>query len=146
LSTPKRFALATLAVVAAAIAFVLVRPEDEEPATERPPATADTGRESPASPSPAEEPGPRPTRVEIRGGEPVGGVREIAVKRGETVGLTVTSSDSTDDVHVHGYDLLEALRPGRPARFRFRATIEGVFEIELEGTQVRIATLVVEPS
>jgi FtsP/CotA-like multicopper oxidase with cupredoxin domain len=143
LSTPKRFALATLAVVAAAIAFVLVRPEDEEPATERPPATAG---ESPARPSPAEEPGPRPTRVEIRGGEPVGGVREIAVKRGETVRLTVTSSDSTDDVHVHGYDLLKALRPGRPARFRFRATIEGGFEIELEGTQVRIATLVVEPS
>jgi hypothetical protein len=35
---------------------------------------------------------------------------------------------------------------GGSARFDFRATIEGIFEIELEGRKEQIAKLVVRPS
>jgi hypothetical protein len=46
---------------------------------------------------------------------------------------------------VHGYDLMRDMAPGQPASFKFKATIEGVFEIELEDTATKIASLQVRP-
>jgi hypothetical protein len=137
LSRGARIALVAAAVVAAALAFVLVRPEDDD---------------EPASPArTAAEPGgggterePRPERIAVRGGRPVGGVKRLEFEKGETVRLVVRS-DAAEEVHVHGYDVLEPVRPGRTARLRFRADIEGVFEVELERAHVQIARLVVEP-
>jgi non-ribosomal peptide synthetase component F len=57
----------------------------------------------------------------------------------------VSSPDTTEEVHVHGYDVFADLAPGEPARLSFDASIEGVFEIELEHAHVQIAELTVEP-
>jgi heme/copper-type cytochrome/quinol oxidase subunit 2 len=73
-------------------------------------------------------------------------VKTITVKRGQRVHFTVSSSDTEDEVHLHGYDLSKELAPGRPVSFSFRATIEGVFEGELEGRKEQIVSLAVEPS
>ncbi|MBA3326761.1 MAG: hypothetical protein H0T43_00465 [Solirubrobacterales bacterium] len=59
--------------------------------------------------------------------------------------LQVTTPDTSDGVHLHGYDLTEDLAPGRRARFSFDADAEGVFEVELEGAGVQIAELRVGP-
>jgi heme/copper-type cytochrome/quinol oxidase subunit 2 len=80
----------------------------------------------------------------VRAGEPVGGVRKLRVEKGEEVRFAVTA-DVAEEVHVHGYELFEDVRPGRPARLRFEAGIEGIFEIELEGSHTPIAELRVEP-
>lgn len=84
------------------------------------------------------------------GGEVEGGVQEIEVTAGEVVTLVVTS-DSPDDIHLHGYDIEREAGPGEPARFRFKADIEGAFEIESHvaedaGLEPLIANLLVEPS
>jgi FtsP/CotA-like multicopper oxidase with cupredoxin domain len=134
----------------AAVAFLLARPDDEEPAKEAPVTTSPDARRDAtgegASP-PERRAKPRSAeRIEVRAGKPVGGAKEITVQRGDVVRLRVTSKDTTEEVHVHGYDLIEGLSPGAPARFRFAARIEGIFEIELEGTRIQIARLVVEPS
>ena len=42
----------------------------------------------------------------------------------------VVSSDAADEIHLHGYDIEKNAAPGTPARFNFKANIEGVFEIE----------------
>jgi hypothetical protein len=50
-----------------------------------------------------------------------------------------------DQVHVHGYDIERELRANRPATISFKATITGVFEVELHDADVQIAELKVEP-
>ena len=93
-------------------------------------------------------PPPPPNRVTIRlrvvGGEPVPGIRRAKVKQGRQVTI-VTTADVTDHVHLHGYDLMADVAPGSPARIRFRATIPGRFEVELEDAGVQIADLSVTP-
>jgi Cu/Zn superoxide dismutase len=84
-----------------------------------------------------------PTFV-IRDGEPVGGVAELEYDAGEDVRFEVTS-DVADEVHVHGYDLLEQVPAGGTVSFDFPAEIEGIFEVELEGRRVQIAELRVNP-
>ena len=63
----------------------------------------------------------------------------------------VVISDAADDIHLHGYDIEKKVAPGQPARFRVKADLEGVFEIESHiaedaGREPLIARLVVEPS
>lgn len=84
-----------------------------------------------------------PTIV-IRGGEPVGGVAELEYSAGEEVRFEVTS-DIADEVHVHGYDLMEDVSAGGTVSFDFPAEIEGIFEVELEGRKEQIAELRVNP-
>jgi len=48
-------------------------------------------------------------------------------------------------VHVHGYDLMADVAPGKPARIDFTANLTGRFEIELEDRGKQIAQLTVLP-
>lgn len=87
---------------------------------------------------------PSVTTIEVVGGQPQGGVRELEVDKGETVEFRVRS-DVADHVHVHGYDLFEDITAGGSASFSFPAEIDGIFEIELEDTATQIAELRVNP-
>ena len=71
--------------------------------------------------------------VEVVGGAPVGGHQRVEVDLGSVVAVLVTS-DTAEEVHVHGYDILGAVSDGHPAHFAFTAEIPGVFEVELEGS------------
>ena len=56
--------------------------------------------------------------------------------------MTITIvADVTDEVHVHGYDLLATVTPDGPAVIEFAATIPGVFEVELEGAHLELLLL-----
>jgi FtsP/CotA-like multicopper oxidase with cupredoxin domain len=148
LSRGPRLALIAVAIAVAAVAFALARPDDDSNgggAAKTTPATAPSGTGNSGATA-GEQPPPRPAyeRVQIRGGQPVGGVKDITVQKGDTVRLAV-SSDTADEVHVHGYDLKKDVEAGGTVRFRFAAGVEGVFEIELEGAHVQIAKLTVEP-
>ena len=68
--------------------------------------------------------------VTVAGGEVTGGGRH-QVDLGETVTIRVTS-DVSDHVHLHGYDVLADVAAGETAELVFDATIPGVFEVELE--------------
>jgi hypothetical protein len=83
-------------------------------------------------------------RVRVVGGVPKGGIVRETVKEGDRVVLVVTS-DVGDHVHVHGYDIMRDVAAGGTARIRFRATLPGRFEVELEDRGVPIADLTVEP-
>lgn len=164
MSTRHRIGFAVLAAVVAAVAIVLLRPDEsseraDDPG-ERTGQAADTrggagergtGGGPAAAPEDEAEPAPPLVqRIELVGGEVSGGVEDVTATSGEQVTLIVTS-DAPDEIHVHGYDLTRDTAPGQPARFRFEATIEGSFEIESHvaedaGIQPLIANLVVEPS
>jgi hypothetical protein len=82
--------------------------------------------------------------VVIKNGEPVGGIVDITVNEGERVRFKV-DSDVRDEVHVHGYDIMKDVKAGGSVSFDFPATIEGIFEAELEGRKEQILELRVNP-
>jgi hypothetical protein len=147
-SRGQRLVLLGLAAVVAVAAFVVLGPlsGEREPA-QRAGGSTDTARDGSASPSgdPApSQPKPRYTVVRVEGGKPVGGVQEVEVESGDTVRLAIRS-DRRDEVHIHGYDRYVQVGPKRSGKVRFRADLEGVYEIELHSDSTQIASLRVEP-
>ena len=158
MSRNARIALVLAAVAVAVIAFLVVSPggdDDDSPAGS---AATGTVAETEAETEPrtvteteAEPPRqPAVTRIRIAGGAVTGGPQRIEAATGETVGIVVTS-DAPDEIHLHGYDITMNAAPGSPARFSFRADLEGVFEMESHaaedaGMNPLVAELVVEPS
>ncbi len=151
-SNRSRIALAVVAVALAAVAFLVLRPSDDEEGTSAPSAAQGP------SPSPDEEDSgsggggdeavrqdkPEAVEIEVVDGAPVGGVADVEVGKGDEVRLEVTT-DVEDEVHVHGYDQFAGVAPGDPAKFKFTADIDGIYEIELEGSHTQIARLEVTP-
>ena len=73
-----------------------------------------------------------------------GKMERLDYTQGDRVTFRVRASHD-DQVHVHGYDIERELKANRPATISFKATITGVFEVELHHADVQIAELKVEP-
>jgi hypothetical protein len=84
------------------------------------------------------------TIVVDQNGEPVGGIAEISLNEGEEARFKVESAVA-DEVHMHGYDIAKDVRAGGTVNFDFPATLEGVFEAELESRKEQILELRVNP-
>jgi heme/copper-type cytochrome/quinol oxidase subunit 2 len=142
----QRIGLIGAALIVAAIGFILLQPSDSDDDTEPTPGTTEnTLQGEPTASVPAPKPKPAVETIRVAGGEPAGGVKKITVETDDTVRLEVRSADTAGEVHVHGYNLFKELEPGSFVGFRFKADIEGVFEIELEETHTQIGQLSVEP-
>ena len=147
MSRAQRAALLALAVAVTAVAFVVARPDDEKEEAGTPAADTTTGKPGATADGPTATTDARPeVRIRLRDHEPSGGgVRRVEAKRGDFVRLVV-ESDAPDEIHLHGYDLTKEAAPGQPARFSFRADIEGIFEVEShERGETVIARVVVQP-
>jgi hypothetical protein len=147
-----RIALAAAAIALAVVLFLVLRPDGDDEAQPQPPppppptqTNTPTGTDT-SPPPPPPPPAPPVTRVNIivRGGEVLGGVRRVRVDKGRRV-LLLIRSDVADEVHLHGYNRSRDLGPGAPARLRFRATLVGRFEVELEDRSFQIAEIEVRP-
>jgi hypothetical protein len=143
----RRLLIVAAAVAVAAVLFIVLRPGDEGEATQT--ATTTTPSTSPTTtpePPPALPPPRRVVRVQIvvKGGKPVGGIRNVTVAKGRRVMLFVTS-DVADEVHLHGYNVMRDVTPGEPAVLTFRATIVGTVEVELEQRGVPLARITTKP-
>jgi FtsP/CotA-like multicopper oxidase with cupredoxin domain len=157
MSRNQRIGLVVAALVVAVVAFLIARPGDDddngsERAAQTAPAQTETGAADKSAETQTETEAPEPeiSRIRVRGGTVVGGVQRVQANKGDTVRIVVTS-DAPDEIHLHGYDIYEDTAPGKPARFVFRADIEGIFEIESHeaeeaGRDPLLARLVVEPS
>jgi hypothetical protein len=84
-----------------------------------------------------------PTIV-VENGAPVGGPRDLTYIKGDQIRFQV-DSDVSDEIHVHGYDLAEDVEAGGSVRFDFPATLDGIFEVELEERGKQIAELRINP-
>jgi hypothetical protein len=85
-----------------------------------------------------------PATVVVRQAQPVGGIKDLTYKKGATIDLTV-KSDTADEVHFHGYDVHKDVSKGGTVRFKFPATIEGEFIVELENHKQTLANVTVTP-
>ena len=85
--------------------------------------------------------------LDIKNGEPVGGVKTLTYNKGDTVTLQVNLDKPEEEIHVHGYELEKPARTS-PVRLSFPASIDGVFDIEVHligGGEAQIASLKVNP-
>jgi len=94
------------------------------------------GQDATATPTPT--PKPQPPLLQA------GKVTKLRFTEGETVRFRVRH-DSADHVHIHGYDIMKDLEPGKTVTVSFKATITGIFEIELEDSAEQIGELRVDP-
>ncbi len=135
-----RTSLLLAAVVAAVLAFAVLRPEERPSTVSATPAPASETRAAPADEEPSPTPSPTPAPPLLKAGS----VRELSVRRGEKVSFRVRHS-SDEEIHVHGYDITRPVPAGKTVSVSFPATIEGIFEIELEHSHTPIGSLRVEP-
>jgi hypothetical protein len=146
-SNTARLGFLALAVVILVVAFFLLRPSSDDPET-----TADAPTATPtnvatvtpgATETPTETPTPRPT---VDPGPVLTGedVEELRVDKGDVVRFRVRAPED-EEVHVHGYDISRDVQGGETERISFRATIDGIFEIEFEHSGTQIAQLRVDP-
>jgi|ERR671924_1535209 hypothetical protein len=148
----RRILLAAGTVAAAIALFLVFRPGDDDeaaPATTGETTSGTTGETTPTGETTivtTTETAPAAARVELRvqGGRPVGGVERVELQQGDRV-LVLVRSDVADEVHVHGYDLMQDVAPGKPGRIAFRARLAGSFEVELESRHLLLAELQVQP-
>jgi hypothetical protein len=99
-----------------------------------------TGPTTTAGPTTTTRPATPVIEVRVAGGKVQGGVRRERVRRGETVVLRVVA-DVTDHVHLHGYDRMADVAPGKPGEIRFTADLPGVWEVELEDRKQQLLTI-----
>jgi hypothetical protein len=163
MSRNQRIMLVVAALAVAVIAFLIASPgSDDDGDGEQAAQTTTTQQQTEAETEtevetevetqtePEPPPEPAVTRIRIRGGEVVGGAKTVEVARGDAVRLVV-AADAPDEIHVHGYDITKNAGPGAPARFVFRADLEGVFEVESHvaedaGRNPLVARVVVNPA
>lgn len=69
----------------------------------------------------------------VVGGKVTGDAPRVKVALGSRVRVTVTS-DVSDQVHLHGYDLQVATAIGSPVQIEFVADKPGIYAIELENS------------
>ena len=135
--------LGIAAVIAVVAVIVLAGGGDGDRASSTPTATATPTSEA-TEPSSVETPTPTPTATPAPPLLTGGNVRELEFTEGDTVRFRVRS-DKPEEVHVHGYNLMKDVAPGKTVTFSFKATIPGIFEVEFEDSGEQIAELKVEP-
>jgi heme/copper-type cytochrome/quinol oxidase subunit 2 len=143
----QRIGLLVAALAVLAVALFVLSPgdtKDDTASTTTPQASTPSATATDAT-APAAPPRPQFTVIRVSNGKPVGGVRTINVTSGERARIEVRSSDTSDEVHLHGYDLKRDLHAGGRVRFSFKADAEGIFEMELEGSGTQIAKIEVQP-
>ena len=153
MSRNQRLSFLGIAAVIAVVAVIVLTAgggadETEQDSADNAAATAtatatpseDAGQQE-STPTPTPTPTPKPQPPLLVAGK----VTKLRLTEGETVRFRVRS-DAADHVHIHGYDIMKDVEPGKTANVAFKATITGIFEVELEGAHVQIAQIVVSPS
>jgi hypothetical protein len=78
-------------------------------------------------------------------GHPVGGIRQLTYNKGERI-LFEVKAPFGEEVHLHGYDIAKEIpEGGGSVTYSLPASIEGVFEAELEDRGEQIVELTVNP-
>lgn len=135
-----------LGVLTAAALMVLIKPSEVSNPPFPPPA-AERAQTQPA-PEAAQarvlEPVVPTYEWQISGGKLASGPETVQVHEGENLALRFTS-DHADELHLHGYDMHLALKPGEQGVLTLQASHSGRFEIELHHSQMVVTVLEVLP-
>lgn len=70
--------------------------------------------------------------LSIKNGKMAGDAKVIRVKQGGSVKINWTTDEATE-IHLHGYDMTKALKPGKTTSMTFKAHATGRFSIVSHG-------------
>jgi hypothetical protein len=147
LSGRQRAALILGAIAVLVVAYVLIQGGSDDgkdnaatPTTQSAPSTTSTPSSS-TEEAPAE---PAIPTVRVVDAKPQGGVKKLEFNKGDQIRFEVVS-DTADEIHVHGYDLMKDVEKGGSVSFSFKGSIDGRFVVELEDHGEQIAELDVSP-
>jgi len=150
LSGRQRAALIVGAIVVLIVAYVLIQGSSDDDKDNAATPAAQTTQSAPSTTStpststdeaPAE---PAVPTVRVVDAKPQGGVKKLDFDKGDQIRFKVVS-DTADEIHVHGYDLMKDVEKGGSVSFSFKGSIEGRFVVELEDHKQQIAELDVTP-
>jgi hypothetical protein len=110
----------------------------QQTSTPTPSATAEESEDATPTPTPTPTPKPEPPLLQA------GKLTKLRFTEGETVRFRARSAEA-EEIHVHGYDRYVDLPAGETVTESFKASITGIFEIELHGSGEQIAELRVDP-
>jgi hypothetical protein len=123
-SNLSRAALGALVVVVAVVLLVVLKSNDSSEKTDG---------------------GKLQTIVVDKAGHPEGGIRQLTYNKGERI-LFEVKAPFAEEVHLHGYDVMKDVPAGGGSvTYSLPASIEGVFEAELEGRKEQIIEMTVHP-
>ena len=136
--------IAAVIAVAAIIVLTAGGGNDEQEATNsaatRTATPSATATEDGATPTPTPTPTPKPKPPLLQAGK----VTKLRFEEGETIRFRARSAQA-EEIHVHGYDRYVDLPAGETVTESFKASITGIFEVELHGSGEQIAELRVDP-
>jgi hypothetical protein len=150
LSNVQRLAIVVGAILVLVVAYVVIsggsddsKKDATQPAATQPAATQSTDTSGTTTATKPAVP-PAPPTVRVVDAKPQGGVKKLNFSKGEQIRFRVVS-DTADEIHVHGYDLMKDVAKGGSVTFSFKGSIDGRFVVELEGHGEQIAELDVAP-
>jgi hypothetical protein len=150
LSGRQRAALVVGAIAVLVVAYIVIQGgSDDDKDNAATPATQSTqpAPSTTSTPSTSTEEAPAepavPT-VRVVDAKPQGGVKKLDFDKGDQIRFKVVS-DTADEIHVHGYDLMKDVEEGGSVSFSFKGSIDGRFVVELEDHGEQIAELDVAP-
>ncbi len=68
-------------------------------------------------------------QLQLEDGKPTNGIQRHRIQANDTIEVTVTA-DTTDELHIHGYDIVIPFSPNTAGVAMFEANIPGTFEVE----------------
>jgi hypothetical protein len=150
MSRNQRLSFLGIAAVIAVVAIILLtagagsdeaaQDSSNTAAEQTPTQTATPGADATKESTPTPTPTPKPQPPLLQAGK----VTKLRFTEGETVRFRVRH-DEPEHVHIHGYNIMKDLEPGETVTVSFKATITGIFEIELEDSAEQIGELRVDP-
>jgi hypothetical protein len=150
LSGRQRAALIVGAIAVLVVAYVLIQggsDDDKDNAATPAAQSTQSAPSTTSTPSTSTEEAPAepaiPT-VRVVDAKPQGGVKKLEFDKGDQIRFKVVS-DTADEIHVHGYDLMKDVEQGGSVSFSFKGSIDGRFVVELEDHGEQIAELDVAP-
>ena len=153
LSTVQRLALIVVAVAVLVVGFLLLKGGSDDSSknssattsTAAQPAAQGTATSGNATSSTTAKPAAPPVAtVRVVDAKPAGGIKKLNFNKGDQIRFRVVS-DTADEIHVHGYDLMKDVPAGGSVAFNFKGSIDGRFVVELENHGQQIAELDVAP-
>jgi hypothetical protein len=152
LSNLQRVGIVAGAIVVLVVAYLVFSGGGDDNKTASQPAatstqsTATTGGADTSSTATSTEPAapPPPPTVRVVDAKPQGGIKRLNFDKGDQIRFKVVS-DTADEIHVHGYDLMKDVPKNGSVTFSFKGSIDGRFVVELEGHGEQIAELDVQP-
>jgi hypothetical protein len=138
MSRKQRLTFLGIAAIIAAVAVIVLSGGEKQTERAATPTAAPTAPGGPAATATA-TPKPKPPPLLQAGKE-----KTLTFTQGKTARFRVRH-DEAEQVHIHGYDIAHDLEPGVTKTVAFKATIAGIFEVELEHSGTPLGRLKVQP-